>query len=104
MLVDLVVCDGAPDVTGLHALDTFNQSHLILAAINITTHLLATGGHFVAKIFVDEDIHVLVDQMRLLFDRVELHKPISSRSCSTGMHTLFKHTLLARVIYSVSRV
>ena len=28
---DLVVCDGAPDVTGLHDLDEYIQSHLLLA-------------------------------------------------------------------------
>jgi tRNA (cytidine32/guanosine34-2'-O)-methyltransferase len=28
---DLVVCDGAPDVTGLHAFDEFLQSQLIFA-------------------------------------------------------------------------
>ncbi|KAG0488201.1 hypothetical protein HPP92_007012 [Vanilla planifolia] len=28
---DLVVCDGAPDVTGLHDMDEFVQSQLILA-------------------------------------------------------------------------
>ena len=84
LLVDLVVCDGAPDVTGLHYLDTYNQSHLLLAAVNITTHLLLKSGAFVAKIFVDSDVSILVDQMRLLFDQVELHKPVSSRTGSTG--------------------
>lgn len=28
---DLVVCDGAPDVTGLHDLDEFVQAQLLLA-------------------------------------------------------------------------
>ena len=32
---DLVVSDGAPDVTGLHDLDEFVQSQLILAALTI---------------------------------------------------------------------
>lgn len=36
----LVVCDGAPDVTGLHDIDEFVQSQLLLAALNITTHIL----------------------------------------------------------------
>ncbi|KAJ2171986.1 tRNA (uridine-2'-O-)-methyltransferase trm7, partial [Coemansia sp. RSA 551] len=37
---DLVVSDGAPDVTGLHDLDEYIQAQLILAALNITTHVL----------------------------------------------------------------
>ena len=48
---DLVVCDGAPDVTGLHDIDEYIQAQLLLAALNITTHLLKHGGTFVAKIF-----------------------------------------------------
>ena len=48
---DLVVCDGAPDVTGLHDIDEYIQAQLLLAALNITTHLLKQGGTFVAKIF-----------------------------------------------------
>ena len=48
---DLVVCDGAPDVTGLHDIDEYIQAQLLLAALNITTHVLKQGGTFVAKIF-----------------------------------------------------
>lgn len=48
---DLVVCDGAPDVTGLHDLDEYVQAQLILAALTIVTHVLRPGGVFVAKIF-----------------------------------------------------
>lgn len=40
---DLVVSDGAPDVTGLHDLDEFVQSQLILAAMTIVTHVLKEG-------------------------------------------------------------
>ena len=36
---DLVVCDGAPDVTGLHDIDEFVQAQLLLAALNITTKM-----------------------------------------------------------------
>ena len=48
---DLVVCDGAPDVTGLHDMDEYVQAQLILAAVNISTFLLRDGGTSVAKIF-----------------------------------------------------
>jgi tRNA (cytidine32/guanosine34-2'-O)-methyltransferase len=50
---DLVVCDGAPDVTGLHDIDEFIQAQLVLAALNITTHVLkiSSTSKFIAKIF-----------------------------------------------------
>ncbi|XP_071679431.1 uncharacterized protein [Lolium perenne] len=62
---DLVVCDGAPDVTGLHDMDEFVQSQLILAALTIVTHVLKVGGKFVAKIFRGKDTSLLYCQ-RLL--------------------------------------
>ncbi len=36
---------------GLHDIDEYVQSQLLLAALNITTHVLKPGGTFVAKIF-----------------------------------------------------
>uniref|UniRef100_A0AC35UBS0 Putative tRNA (cytidine(32)/guanosine(34)-2'-O)-methyltransferase n=1 Tax=Rhabditophanes sp. KR3021 TaxID=114890 RepID=A0AC35UBS0_9BILA len=81
--VDLVICDGAPDVTSLIAFDEFLQSQLVLAALNITTLLLAEGGHFVAKIFRARNCQLLVHQMKLFFSRVEIAKPKSSRQSSS---------------------
>lgn len=81
-LADLVVCDGAPDVTGLHDLDEFVQAQLLLAALNITLHVLRPGGTFVAKIFQGRDVTLLYDQLRCYFERVTCAKPRSSRNSS----------------------
>jgi tRNA (cytidine32/guanosine34-2'-O)-methyltransferase len=51
---DLIICDGAPDVTGLHDLDQYVQLQLILAALTVVSHVLRPGGTFVAKIFRGE--------------------------------------------------
>lgn len=37
-------------VTGLHDMDEFVQAQLMLAALNIVTHVLRRGGTFVAKV------------------------------------------------------
>lgn len=79
---DLVVCDGAPDVTGLHDLDEFIQGQLLLAAFNITTHLLKPGGNFVAKIFRGKEVDLLWTQLSLVFSSVVIAKPSSSRTSS----------------------
>ena len=78
----LVVCDGAPDVTGLHDIDEYIQAQLLLAALNITTHVLARGGTFVAKIFRGKDVSLLYSQLRIFFPRVTISKPRSSRNSS----------------------
>ncbi|XP_072103035.1 tRNA (cytidine(32)/guanosine(34)-2'-O)-methyltransferase [Mobula birostris] len=79
---DLVVCDGAPDVTGLHDIDEYIQAQLLLAALNITTHVLKPGGTFVAKIFRGKDVTLLYSQLRLFFSDVTCAKPRSSRNSS----------------------
>uniref|UniRef100_A0A0B7AHG6 Putative tRNA (cytidine(32)/guanosine(34)-2'-O)-methyltransferase n=2 Tax=Arion vulgaris TaxID=1028688 RepID=A0A0B7AHG6_9EUPU len=79
---DLVVCDGAPDVTGLHDIDEYIQAQLLLAALNITTHVLKTGGTFVAKIFRGKDVTLLYAQLKIFFHMVTVFKPRSSRNSS----------------------
>eukprot|EP00887_Chlorella_sp_A99_P000912 scaffold5.g912.t1 len=68
---DLIVCDGAPDVTGLHDMDEYVQAQLVLAALTIVAH-----------IFRGKDISLLYSQLKLLFADVTVAKPKSSRNSS----------------------
>lgn len=79
---ELVVCDGAPDVTGLHDMDEYMQGQLLLSAMLIATHVLCPDGTFVAKIFRGRNVSFLYSQLRLLFERVSVAKPASSRNSS----------------------
>jgi len=81
-LADIVLSDGAPDVTGLHDVDEYVQAQLILAALNITTHVLRKGGTFCAKIFRGKDVTLLYEQLKLFFTDVTVAKPKSSRNSS----------------------
>ena len=88
---DLVVCDGAPDVTGLHDIDEYIQGQLLLAALNITTHVLKPGGTFVAKIFRGKDVHLLYAQLKVFFPDVTVAKPRSSRNSSIESFVVCKN-------------
>ncbi|RZB40639.1 tRNA (cytidine(32)/guanosine(34)-2'-O)-methyltransferase [Asbolus verrucosus] len=79
---DLVVCDGAPDVTGLHCIDIYIQAQLLLGALHITCNVLKPGGTFVAKIFRAKDCDLLTNQLLMLFEDVVTVKPTSSRNSS----------------------
>jgi 23S rRNA U2552 (ribose-2'-O)-methylase RlmE/FtsJ len=79
---DLVVSDGAPDVTGLHEIDEYMQAQLMFAVLSITTHILRTGGSFCAKIFRADCYSLLHDQLSIFFEYVTLIKPASSRAAS----------------------
>ncbi|KAI9834059.1 MAG: hypothetical protein M1819_003344 [Sarea resinae] len=80
--VDLVLSDGAPDVTGLHDLDIYVQSQLLWAALNLALCVLKPGGKFVAKIFRGKDVDLLYAQLKIVFARVTVAKPRSSRASS----------------------
>lgn len=88
---DLVVCDGAPDVTGTHCMDIYIQSQLLLAALNITTHILKPGGTFVAKIFRTRDVTLLYAQLRVFFPYIHCSKPWSSRNSSIEAFVVCKN-------------
>lgn len=79
---DIVISDGAPDVTGLHDIDEYIQGQLILSALNIATYLLKPGGNFVAKIFRGKDVSLLYSQFECFFETVTIVKPQSSRNTS----------------------
>lgn len=80
--VDLVLSDGAPDVTGLHDLDIYVQSQLLFAALNLALCVLRPGGKFVAKIFRGRNVDLLFAQLKIFFERVVVAKPRSSRASS----------------------
>ncbi|KAL1970072.1 hypothetical protein VTN77DRAFT_6477 [Rasamsonia byssochlamydoides] len=80
--VDLVLSDGAPDVTGLHDLDIYIQSQLLYSALNLAIGVLRPGGKFVAKIFRGRDVDLIYAQLRTVFEKVSVAKPRSSRASS----------------------
>ncbi|KPA74931.1 putative FtsJ-like methyltransferase [Leptomonas pyrrhocoris] len=79
---DIVICDGAPDVTGMHELDEYLQHHLLLAALHITTFMLRRGGCFVTKMFRGPNTPFLIAKSEVFFDQVRVVKPKSSRNAS----------------------
>lgn len=87
-MVDLVVCDGAPDVTGLHDIDEYIQAELLISvskthkALKISIKLLITGGTFLGKIFRGRDVSLMVAQMKVYFKSVVIVKPAASRDSS----------------------
>ncbi len=78
----LVVCDGAPDVLGLHDWDEYVQAQLVLAALHISLNVLEAGGTFVAKIFRGKEVSRLYMQLARFFPTIICAKPKASRNSS----------------------
>mmetsp|Transcript_7815 Transcript_7815/g.10904 ORF Transcript_7815/g.10904 Transcript_7815/m.10904 type:complete len:159 (+) Transcript_7815:309-785(+) len=99
--VDLILCDGAPEVTGVHQIDQNLHAQLIAAALLICKKILVKNGTFVAKVFrgTPEANELLHAQLRTLFPIVHHVKPTSSRDrsaeafvvCQQFLHDLDKH-------------
>lgn len=79
---DLIVCDGAPDVTGFHDLDEFLQMDLLKASLYICTRLLNEGCRFVGKCFRGEYTGYVISHFMKFFEKVQLVKPKASRNVS----------------------
>lgn len=82
---ELIVCDGAPDVTGIQTMDEYVQSQLLMAAMSMALRMLHTHGTFLAKVFLQPasaSARLLLAQLRRHFAHVELAKPSSSRASS----------------------
>jgi len=80
--IDLLLSDGAPDVTGMHDIDEYVQYQLILSALNVALHCLRPGGTLVAKIFRQKESEMLYGRLSVFFQDVKLAKPRSSRNSS----------------------
>lgn len=81
-LAELVVCDGAPDVIGMHDIDEAIQFELLLAALNLSLHILRDDGTFVAKIFRGKDVEKMYSLFTQYFHMVTISKPKACRNSS----------------------
>uniref|UniRef100_A0A8C6LLU5 Putative tRNA (cytidine(32)/guanosine(34)-2'-O)-methyltransferase n=1 Tax=Nothobranchius furzeri TaxID=105023 RepID=A0A8C6LLU5_NOTFU len=79
---DLVVCDGAPDVTGLHDVDEYIQAQLLLAVSTFESKQVPPWGRKKHIIFRGKDVTLLYSQLKIFFSTVTCSKPRSSRNSS----------------------
>lgn len=86
----VILFDGAPDVTGIHELDEYLQIQLVLMALSITLKIGEVSGSFVGKIFRGKFTKYLVGHFKKFYKEVVVVKPRSSRSSSIECFVLCK--------------
>jgi 23S rRNA (uridine2552-2'-O)-methyltransferase len=89
-LVDVVLCDAAPNVSGIRARDHALSIELVYAALDVARQNLKSGGHFVAKAFEGEDLPQLIATLRRHFVNVKPHYPQATRQESREIYLVCK--------------
>jgi len=80
--VDVVTSDLAPKTSGIKDLDQGRSMDLTTQAAELALRLLKPGGHFIGKVFENEDLPVLMKSLKRKFNKVQLFKPKATRERS----------------------
>jgi 23S rRNA (uridine2552-2'-O)-methyltransferase len=82
-VVDVVISDMAPNMTGEYSLDQARSLHLARTAFEVAQEFLESGGNFVAKVFEGRDLDDFVEDVEDEFDKVSILRPDASRDSSS---------------------
>ncbi|XP_038981525.1 pre-rRNA 2'-O-ribose RNA methyltransferase-like [Phoenix dactylifera] len=85
---DIVLHDGSPNVGGAWAQEATSQSSLVIDALRLATNFLAPKGTFVTKVFRSQDYSAIIYCLKKLFEKVEVTKPVASRSTSAEIYVI----------------
>ena len=86
--VDLVLSDMAPNMSGVRESDQPRAMYLCELALDLSSRVLRPGGDFLIKIFQGEGFDLYHKQVRQMFDKVQMRKPLSSRDRSREQYML----------------
>lgn len=88
--IDLVICDIAPNSTGIKAVDQPRSMYLVELAYAFALERLKPGGDFLCKVFQGEGFDTLFKTANQDFDKAMTRKPKASRDRSREVYLLAK--------------
>jgi 23S rRNA (uridine2552-2'-O)-methyltransferase len=86
--VDLVLCDLAPNLTGVKSIDQARMVGLVELALQFAVKHLKPQGNFLVKLFHGSGFDGFARRMRQHFREVVTRKPDASRSRSSEVYLL----------------
>ncbi|WP_054672046.1 23S rRNA (uridine(2552)-2'-O)-methyltransferase RlmE [Parasalinivibrio latis] len=85
-MVDVVMSDMAPNMSGNLAADQPRAMYLVELALDMCREVLAPDGAFVVKVFQGEGFDQYLAEVRRMFKAVKIRKPDSSRARSREVY------------------
>ena len=86
----LVLCDIAPNISGVDSADQASSMYLVELALDFVRQALAPRGDFVVKVFQGAGSEVYLKDVRTSFDKVFVRKPAASRARSREVYVVAK--------------
>lgn len=90
-LVNVVVCDAAPHLSGAKSYDQARIMALNEESLNFATNLLKQGGNFVLKSFQGVEFNELLDLVKERFYSVRVIRSTATRRGSTECYIIAKN-------------
>lgn len=88
--IDLVICDMAPNISGIGLSDQARSMYLAELALDFAVNRMKPAGNFLVKLFQGEGFEEYVKLARQNFKQVLIRKPAASRSRSKEVYLLGK--------------
>ncbi len=85
---DVVLCDAAPNITGVWEVDHARQIDLASKAMEIAECILKPDGNLFVRVFEGDLLNDFIQTVKSAFDEVKLVKPQASRQKSSEMYML----------------
>lgn len=95
---DVVLSDMAQNVMGVWEVDDLRQIHLARMALSIADRLLKPDGWMVVKVFQGKEHEAFIREMRAMFEKVFIVKPLASRKGSAEVYVVAKDLRRDRVL------
>ena len=96
-LVDLVMSDMAPNISGMEAVDIPRSMYLVELAVELADKVQGEGSNLLFKAFQGEGFDAVLKDLREKYSKVLIRKPKASRPRSREVYVLAKGRSRANV-------
>ena len=89
--VDVVLSDLSPNISGAWEVDQFLQIDLARMALKVSQDLLRRDGWFVVKVFMGPEYEAYLKDVKSVYRKVNVVKPLASRKGSAEVYLVARH-------------